>query len=191
MSPATESRPTCAVDARATTTIEEAPPAAISVLDDSEAIELSIKPSLWHIVIASGSFVAACAVIVAIGVVGRTQLVPGSDVFVGAGGVAAIFRLVYGSLQWASQVYVLTNKRILRFSGVVAIELQELALVEVSELRPTATSAQSVFRLGTIQMASASRQQPLRWDDLARPREVFEIVERAVRRAQKGRRGAR
>jgi len=191
MSPATETRPTCAVDARATTTIEDAPPAAVSVLDDSEAIELSIKPSRWHIVISSGSFLAVCALLVAAGILARTQLFSASDMLIGAGGVAAIFRLAYGSLQWASQLYVLTNKRILRFSGVLAIELQELALLEVTALTPTTSAAQGVFRLGTIHIASPSRKLPVRWDDLARPAEVLAIVERAVHRAQKGRRGGR
>jgi uncharacterized membrane protein YdbT with pleckstrin-like domain len=99
---------------------------------------------------------------------------------------AAVLRAAIGSLQWASRLYVLTNRRVLRFSGVFNVRVVEcrLARVQAADLR--ITPPQRVLGLGTIRFAAADDGREILWDQLAHPREVHEIAVRAIRKAQLG-----
>ena len=53
-------------------------------------------------------------------------------------------------MQWASRVYVLTNRRIMRIRGVFSADLFECALVKIIGSKVVAGPHERVLRLGTI-----------------------------------------
>lgn len=176
--PAAEARPGAAAIKPAT--------APLSLLDGDEIIQLSIKPSVWYIPLVSLNF-------------GATALLAGIGLyFAMRGGVlaesalpfqvliaAAAVRLGLATLQWASRLYVLTNRRVMRFKGVLNVDVAQLRLSDVGRVDVQAGSLARALRLGTLQIASAEEKaRPCIWREVARPLEVHEILVRAVRKAQ-------
>lgn len=174
------------VDVNPVATIEDAPAGRIELLDDDEVVELSIKPSLWFIAIVSVRVVAvavllAAAVVLASGDSGSVF----AAYFVTLATLAAVVRVVVASMQWASRVYVLTNRRVMRLSGVLTVALTECALRRVEGTRLRQDPVQRQLRLGTICVGPVGGcEAPIVWEHVARAEEIHERVVRAIRKAQ-------
>ena len=79
----------------------------------------------------------------------------------------------------------LTNRRVMRFKGVLMVDVQERRLAKISAVELRAPWYSRVLRLGSIRMSAVNSEvTPLDWDDVGRPHEIHEILERAVRKAQ-------
>ena len=181
------------------TTTAEAPPlvkmtpvatakaaAKLEMLGGDEVIQLSIKPALWFIPLVSLGWIVGVAVLVvalATGVHGswaREGLFACQALI----GVAAL-RLAIATLQWASRLYVLTNRRVMRFTGVLSVRVAECPLARISAIDLQAPPYGRVLRLGSIRMQPVDTSLPaVTWDDVAHPHEVHEILERAIRKSQ-------
>jgi hypothetical protein len=99
--------------------------------------------------------------------------------------LAAVMRLVVASLQWASRVYVLTNRRVMRFSGVANVEVLDCGLKDVSRANMELGGVQRMLRLGTIHMTPSRESRPtIVWDHVARAADVYAKVVRAIKKAQ-------
>ena len=181
------------------TTAAEAPPAVemtpvatakaaakLEMLGGDEIIQLSIKPALWFIPLVSLGWIVGVSVLVialAAGVRGSWAR-EGLFVCQALVGVAAL-RLAIATLQWASRLYVLTNRRVMRFTGVLSVRVAECPLARISAIDLLAPPYARVLRLGTIRMQPVDTDTaPLNWDDVAHPHEVHEILERAIRKSQ-------
>ncbi|MEP0845607.1 MAG: PH domain-containing protein [Phycisphaerae bacterium] len=166
--------------------LDEVRGARIELIRDDEIIQLLVKPSLWYIAIAAARFVAAVGILAAIaGMVsdGFTLRAPTIIFLLLVGAGAA--RIGIATLQWASRLYVLTNRRALRFRGVLAIEVSECLLgrIEKAELRRTAL--QRMLGLGSIVLLPlAPATQTVVWDHVRRPTEIHEAVSRAIEKAR-------
>lgn len=91
------------------------------LLDNDEIVIFAVKPSLWMIVFLSFRWLAAMGVVIVMAVECRQQLAwvnPKTVVHVAA--ALGAVRVGLAMLQWASKLYVLTNRRILRLSDLVA-----------------------------------------------------------------------
>ncbi len=155
-------------------------------LGGDEIIQLSIKPSLWFIPVVSLNVVVA-TIIVALGVAFamRGGLMPVSGMIFQLLGAIAALRLAVGTLQWASRLYVLTNRRVMRFKGVMNVQLTECRLAKVSGVDLQATWTEWLLRIGSVHIRSADPDAPLcTWRDVGHPHEVKEILVKAVRKAQ-------
>lgn len=163
------------------------PPAlADQLLDGDEIIELSLKPSLWFVAGYSGPYVAGL-VLLALGFWltsnGADPALRQAVLQLFAVLVAGV--LVLGGLAWASRVYLLTNRRVMCFSGMLAVRVTECRLARVATADLVQTAAQRPLGLGNIFVTGADAQTPrVDWLWLARPRDVHERLLRAIQRAR-------
>ncbi|MBI5863700.1 MAG: PH domain-containing protein [Planctomycetes bacterium] len=177
-------------DVKAALPVETTPVAALAMLDGGEIVELSIKPSLWFVAFAAARVVivaqvaAAAVAIVAVGGGGWSRTAAS---LVALFELLALLRGLVASLQWASRLYVLSNRRVMRFSGVLNVSLVECPLVQIAEAHIRLGFWQRVLRLGTIRMTPTNSRLPtVNWEHLAAPAHILEKLVRAIRRAQSG-----
>lgn len=175
-------------EAGALATLEKVHAAPLTVLDGGEIIELSVRPSLWFLPIVAGRsalLLALLAVLLALLAPPRYSL--SGTLAVSACVTAAVLRVGWAALQWASRLYVLTNRRVLRFRGVLGVQVSDCPLVQVSGCELRHSPYQRLLRLGTIHIQPLdARRAALNWDHVANPQAVHERLLRAVRRAQCG-----
>ena len=167
-------------------TLEEAPATSrIELLGGDEIVELSIKPSPWLILLTSARFLAIAAVVgVLIAIVTQTTPTIGANLLVLLI-IIAIVRVGIASLHWASCVYILTNRRVMRLSGMVTVRLQERQLAEISGAELKLDGVQRTLGLGTIRIMPNGRQpEPIIWEYVAAAEAVHQKVLRAIHRSQ-------
>ncbi|MFQ5806954.1 MAG: PH domain-containing protein [Phycisphaerae bacterium] len=176
------------VEANPAATIDEAPAAKLELLDKDEIVELSIKPSLWFIAIVSARIVVLVGVLAAaVAIVMRDSGSLFAAYAVSLGVLAAVLRVVVASLQWASRVYILTNRRVMRFSGVLNVQIAECPLKRIGKTNLRLETVQRALRLGSICMTPAVENETvIVWDHVAKAGQVYEQVLRAIRKAQSG-----
>jgi hypothetical protein len=170
--------------------LDEALPRPIALLDSSEIIELSMKPSLWFVPIVAGRVAG-----VSLGIAGLVALgawitdgwtTPQQFAFRVAL-LIGILRIVVASLQWASRTYILTNRRVMRLSGVLSVDMTEVPLTRIGQTGVKLSLPQRVVQIGTIRMSPIDQRLPrITWDHIPRPAQVYEKLVRAIRRAQSG-----
>lgn len=163
------------------------PTVAMQMLDGDEIVQLSLKPSIWYIPLVSLNVVLP-TIIVALGATaigtnwGWTPLAQYTAQLAFLG---AVVRVAIASLQWASRLYVLTNRRIMSFRGVLTVEASECQLSRISRVDLTARWYEKLLRVGTAEMSPVGPQAAmLYWQHLSKPDEVNGILLEAVRRAQ-------
>lgn len=153
------------------------------VLRDGEAVILILKPSLWYITLSSLRFGAA----VLIALIGIQLWVPHPRLYLDAGGFLLLGRLLWSVLTWMARLYVLTDQRILRLSGVFVIEILDCPLRKVARTRVFATFRERLLGLGSIEIIPQDEsRRSSAWQTVKRPREVNEQIVAAIRRARQG-----
>lgn len=165
--------------------LDEATPRAIELHND-ELIEMSIKPSYWYIPIVSVRVAAGA------GIVALAALLPSlvqwqalSVLALGLCVLVVVLRLAVGTLQWASRLFLLTNRRVVKFQGVLEVVYLECALKRVREARLEISSYQKLLGIGTILIVPADESQPtIVWKHIGRPKSVHEKLLRVIRRSQ-------
>jgi uncharacterized membrane protein YdbT with pleckstrin-like domain len=174
------------VDANPAATVDEAPAAQIKLLDQDEIVELSIKPSLWFVAIVSARvvvLVGAAAAIVTFAMRDSSSLVAAYVVPLAV--LVAVLRVVVASLQWASRVYVLTNRRVMRLAGMLNVDITECQLARIGRINLRLTTVQRMLGLGSICMAPAGDSEPMIvWDYVAKAGEIHAKLIRAIKKAQ-------
>ncbi len=179
--------------------VAEAPPAAdtsvvtskraaaqLEMLDGDEVVQLSIKPSLWFIPLRSARVVVALAIIAAaLSLAMQFGTTPTTFIPFHILTFLAALRVGVAALQWASRLYVLTNRRVMRFRGVYQVDVAACLLRDIHDVQVVATSLERPLRLGNLRMTPKdNKPQPPVWESVARPAEVQEILFRAIRKAQ-------
>ena len=152
------------------------------LLRDGEVIHLVLKPSLWFICLTSLRFIAA-TLIVAIGAKlwlhGYTHFYVESTVFCIGG------RLMFATLSWMGRLYVLTDQRVLRLSGIFTVDIHDCPLRKVLKTRINSAFRERITGVGTIEIIPQEEERACGWWQMVRrPREVHERIEAAVRRAK-------
>ena len=167
--------------------LAETSAARLKLLDGDEIIQLSIKPSLWYVPLVSLKFVLAAALVASVVLISSQGVLTwqGNTIVAGAACVA-LLRLMIASLQWASRLYVLTNRRVVRFHGVLRVQVAESPLANITKAQLDVAYHQRAVRLGSIRMTPAAPCEVITWEDVARPSEVYEILAKAIRRAHSG-----
>jgi hypothetical protein len=203
--------PINAVAAEAPPVVTAKPAAAALQLGGDEIIQLSIRPSPWCIALYSIKLVLACVLLAA----ALTVAVQGQPARPAALALIALVLLalcgiLVATLQWASQLYVLTNRRVLRFYGIFSVEVAQCALTQIHAVVRHSTWYHPLLRLGSLHFVTGAQHgghgasisgrlrvlrmlsgEPaggagLDWEHVARPGEVHEILARAIQRAQTG-----
>jgi hypothetical protein len=158
----------------------------LQLLQEGEIVQLLLKPSRWFILLQSIRFAAVTASLVLAAVFFDRHL-PGDKVtFIQTGLFLYAGRLMVCVLQWMGRLYVLTNLRVARISGVLTPELAECPLRRIGEVRVTHSPGERLFRLGTIHIACSEPARTCDWQSVADPLTIRDIVSEAARRAQAG-----
>ena len=155
------------------------------ILRDGEVVLLILKPSLWFILFNSMRFSAAVLIAVIAAQLWLPQSVAASIAYAGAFVLAG--RVMWAVLQWMGRLYVLTDLRIVRLSGVFNVEIFDCALRKVGSTRLTRTFREKLWRLGSIEIIPADDScTPSVWQTVKRPDEVFAKVQSTIARAKQG-----
>jgi hypothetical protein len=156
------------------------------LLDGGEIVLLTLKPSAWFLVFEPVKWIATAVVLIACIAsldVGTRWAVPPHTliqlVLLVAGG-----RLLITTMRWVSRFYVLTNRRVMRVSGIRRPHAWSCPLVRVRNTRVSATAPERITRIGTIDFVPDNSQiGPGRWAYVDNPDAVHDTIRRAIRRA--------
>jgi len=176
------------VDAAPAAAAEKAAAAKLELLDGDELVQFSIKPSLWYIPVVSFNWVVGAGVVAAV-LAAAQPGVRSSAVSVAllVLVLVAVARIAVAALQWASRLYVLTNRRVMRFHGVLTVEAAACPLKRISQVRPVVAWYQRLLQLGSIELTPViDNSIPIVWEHVAHPQEVYEKLVRAIRKSQSG-----
>ena len=160
------------------------------ILRDGELVLLILRPSFWFIPLSSLRFSAAVLIVAIAGRLWGPML---SDrVYLDVAAVAIVARLMLATLIWMSRLYVLTDLRILRLSGIFAGDVFDCPLRRVARTRLTYTVRERLFGLGSVEITpSDPAVRPATWLMIARPEQVHETVVAAIARAKQNGLGCR
>lgn len=157
-------------------------------LQDGEVVILAVKPSRWLVLLVSWPWV-----LLAIAVAVATVLV--SDGLGSAGtwravalacSAVACARVTIACFQWQGRLYVLTDRRVLRFRGVFREDVYACPLKHIHRFHLAATLPERALTLASLFFEPDDDAPPGEghWICLARPQEVHRLVEEAWRRAR-------
>jgi hypothetical protein len=154
-------------------------------LQNGETVLLVLRPSLWFIVFNSALFIAAVAFCLAAAIVfngleGRLrERYLEIGIFLSAGWIT------WSVLLWLGRLYILTDLRILRLTGVFSRETFDCPLRRVAETRMLQSARDRLLRVGSIEITpSDSSMGHASWQTVARPAEVIQVIQAAITRAR-------
>ena len=154
-----------------------------NVIPQGELIQLLLKPSRWFILLNSTWF--ALVTTLALAVLHVFAMRPmfisiASTVQLGLFLVAG--RVMWATVQWMGRYYILTDLRVLRVSGIFAIDIQACALRKVQGVNFYSYIGERLLGAGCIE--TGGPEGKMVWQTVARPRAVHRMVAAAVARAQ-------
>lgn len=159
------------------------------LLDNDEIVLLAVKPSLWFILLRSGSWLVAAAGVAALTWwLGRHGFPPevgtiGLQTAVAIG----LVRVTAAMFQWASRLYVLTNRRVMRIKGVLHVNVFECPLPRIQNTHLSFSLAQRLLRIGSIHIETAGTAGGgATWEHLAQPALVHTRLRNAIGRSRGG-----
>jgi hypothetical protein len=154
------------------------------ILHDGEMVLLILRPSLWFIVFGSLRFLAAVIILV----IAAKLRMPTHAVRVAELGTFLLAgRIMWAVLQWTGRLYVLTDMRIVRLSGVFTVDVFDCPLRKVAEARLTSTLRERLLRVGSIEIVPQDETcPPGDWRTVARPEEVLRKINATIERAKQG-----
>jgi len=153
------------------------------VLRDGELVLLILKPSLWFIAFNSLGFALATAsTAAALALVDHRM----HDNFYFESALFVITgRVMWAVLQWMGRLYILTDQRVLRITGIFGVEVFDCPLRKVVRARMVSTSREKVVGVGSIEIIPADEAVPSAiWQTIAKPKEILERLRAAITRAK-------
>jgi membrane protein YdbS with pleckstrin-like domain len=156
------------------------------LIQPGEIIILLIKPSPLFILLVPLRFIAivlACTLLAAqLQNRGFNLGLERYEIVIVALGVIGV-RLFWQMLDWLSQVYVLTDQRIIRVMGVLNVQVFECPLQKIQQTDLILPLMQRLFWLGSIGFATAgTASHEAYWLMVAKPLEVHKKVIETLRR---------
>ena len=158
------------------------------ILRDGEVVLLILKPSRWSIFLTSlpfAAFVAVAAIASNACIEPRNQ-----HLIIEAAAFTLAARTMWATLQWMSRLYIMTDFRILRLSGVFTVEVFDCPLRKVRQTRLVSSVREKLWYLGSIEIQPADSSGEPRpagiWQSVRRPEEVHERIRSAIARAKSG-----
>jgi hypothetical protein len=172
--------------ALATTAMEEAgvPLFAASMLEPGEIIVATFRPSLLWIALRSARGVLIALAAAALGAAASGWAGLGWETPIAQLGIAvAAARTAAGGAEWASRVYVLTDRRVLRRRGVLAPTVYSANLNALRRVELEQDRVDRLLRTGTVTFSTRTEGRwEAAWVMVPRAREVHELVEATRRR---------
>jgi Bacterial PH domain len=150
------------------------------VLRDGEVVLLILKPSLWLIPFGTMRFGA----VVLIGIIAAELWLPVNTArwYVEAGVFLLTARVMWSVLVWMGRLYVLTDMRVLRLSGIFTVEIFDCPLRKIGQTRVIYSFRERLWGLGTIEITPQDETCPSGlWQTVRQPVEVHEQIRAAIR----------
>lgn len=172
-----------AVDAEGARAVAAAP--AASELRDGEVVILRLKPHPVYVLLSSigwGLTIAAIgAPIYLLAQQPWSPLAPRVVVFFAV--MALCARLAWQALEWWSKDYVLTDRRVIRVTGVLRRARFEAPLRNIQHVDLSQTVMERIFALGTLGFAtSGTAFTEAHWVSVERPEATLRTVREAMDR---------
>jgi hypothetical protein len=142
-----------------------------------------LKPSFWFIIFQSAAFVVMTLILaIAFAVLDhrRNDVVyfDTASFFIGG-------RLMWSTLQWMGRLYILTDLRVLRLSGVLTIDVFDCPLRKVVRTRLVSTMREKLVGVGSIEIIPKDESMPSAiWQTIATPAKIHERLLAAINRAR-------
>jgi hypothetical protein len=113
---------------------------------------------------------------------------PGQNIlYIEAGLFVLAGRVMFAVLQWMSRLYILTDLRVIRLSGVFNVELFDCPLRKIARTRLIYTMRERLFGLGSIEIIPQDENIPIGvWQTIARPRAIHDKLVATINRAKQG-----
>lgn len=159
------------------------------LVQDGETVIIACKPSLWFILLRkAGSLLMAGAIATAAYVLdSRGVLDLGRpDAVAAAGVVCTCGLLAWLTLDRATRLYLLTDRRIVRVSGVLRQSVAEARLTDVVNLTLYRSLRERLFGLGTVVVSTAGAggaAGEFSWFMVDAPHEKAAMIREAIDRA--------
>lgn len=153
------------------------------VLRDGELVLLVLKPSVWFIWFNSYMAIAIAALAgIALTILDRWRH---EHLYYELAAFVSVGWLMWSTLQWMGQLYILTDMRVLRLRGVFMIDLFDCALRKVVRTRFVTPLRESLVRVGSIEIIPRDENAPSAvWQTIAEPVAVHEKLSAAIARAK-------
>lgn len=164
--------------------IETALPTGL--IADDEVIILMLRPSLLYVVLsalASLTVIAVVTLTLALLAI-RIAWIPWSETAAYALGAAvASARLLWQCLEWWGLIYVLTDRRVMRRSGVLRVSVFEARLRNIQHTSVFQPLRERLFGLGSIGFATAGSDVfDAFWEMVRQPFAVHKVVVETIQR---------
>jgi hypothetical protein len=154
------------------------------IIRDGEVVLLALKPSFWFIVLSSLRFSSAVC-IAALGAIAYDARHDREWFYIEAAIFLVAGRVMWAVLQWMGRLYVLTDLRIIRLSGVLRVEIFDCALRKVGRTQVTVSLRERLCATGSVEILPCDESRaPGVWQTIARPREVNELIVATINRAK-------
>jgi len=161
------------------------------VLRDGELIILLLRPSRWFILLTSLRFLGIVALMMALIVIFDDKIHGPRRQYFEAGALLMLGRLTWGVLHWMGRLYILTDMRIIRLSGVFNVDIFDCALRKVARTLLEVSFQERLCRIGTIAIIPQDEEVPIaHWQMVSHPRKVHEQIMATISRAKQGGSGA-
>jgi hypothetical protein len=158
------------------------------VLRDGELVILLLKPSVLFIPLSSLRFAAVVLLcMTAVFVFDIDDKVRALNVLsvIELGIFLITGRLMWAVLQWNALLYVLTDLRVLRVSGVFNVQIFDCPLRKVARTRLLFTARERLLGLGTIEIIPLAEESAEGlWQTIARPRQIHEQLVATINKAK-------
>jgi uncharacterized membrane protein YdbT with pleckstrin-like domain len=155
------------------------------ILRDGEVIILILKPSLWFIPFQAALFSAVVLLLACLCSLADGRIERSDRFFFEAAVLLISARVMWAVLQWMGRLYILTDQRVLRLSGVLNTDIFDCPLRKVALARRTTTFRERMLGLGSVEIYPCDDERlPASWQTVARPREVHAQIVAAIKRAK-------
>jgi hypothetical protein len=157
---------------------------AASMLEPGEIIVATFRPSLLWIALRSARGVLLALAAAALGAAASGWAGLGWETPIAQLGIAvAAARTAAAGAEWASRVYVLTDRRVLRRRGVLAPTVYSANLNALRRVELEQDRVDRLLRTGTVTFSTRTEGRwEAAWVMVPRAREVHELVEATRRR---------
>lgn len=94
---------------------------------------------------------------------------------------------MWSVLQWMGRLYLLTNLRIVRLSGIFSVDIFDCPLRKVGRTRLVSAVRERLVGLGSIEIVPQDESSPTGlWQTIRHPVEVHEQIVATINRAKQG-----
>lgn len=157
---------------------------ASHIIRDGEVVLLVLKPSFWFFIFNSVAFIVFVLMLAAaIDAVYDRRI---HDHFIYETALFFIAgHLMWTTLQWMGRLYVLTDMRILRLSGIFTIDVFDCPLRKIIRTRLVSPFREKLVGVGSMEIIPKDESTPTAiWQTIRKPIEVHERVIAAINRAK-------